>query len=43
MVTYPIDICNAFSEIELGIIDAVASFDFDEGGVWRGIVFAAGI
>jgi hypothetical protein len=40
---YLIDICNAFSKIELGITDAVASLDFDEGSVWRSVVFATGI
>jgi len=30
---YLVDIGNAFAEIEFGILDAVAAFDFDEGSV----------
>ena len=40
---YLIDISNAFAEIEFGIFDAVASFNFDEGGVGRCVAFSAGV
>jgi hypothetical protein len=31
---YLVDVGNAFAEIEFCVFDAVAAFDFDEGGVW---------
>ena len=38
---YLVDVGDAFAEIELGVFDAVAAFDFDKGGVWGGVAFAA--
>jgi hypothetical protein len=31
---YLVDVGNTFAEIEFCVFDAVAAFDFDEGGVW---------
>jgi hypothetical protein len=40
---YLVDVSNAFAEIELGVFDAVASFDFDEGDAWRCVSFSTGV
>ena len=41
--THLVDVSNAFAEIKFGVFDAVASFDFDEGLVWRCVAFPAGV
>jgi len=40
---YPVDICNAFAEIEFSVFDGVATFDFDEGDTRGCIAFSAGV
>lgn len=30
---YLVDVCNSFSQVELGIFNAVTALDLDEGGV----------
>lgn len=42
-MVYSVDVSNAFAEIEFGITDAVASFDFDEGDAWRCVAFSTGV
>jgi hypothetical protein len=41
-VIYLVHIGNAFAEVEFGVFNAVASFDFDEGRGWSGVAFSAG-
>jgi hypothetical protein len=41
--TYPVDVGNAFSEIEFCVFDGVAPFDFDEGDVRRCVAFSASV
>lgn len=41
--THLVYIGNAFAEIKLCICSAIASFDFDEGGIRGCIVFTAGV
>ena len=38
---YPVDIGDAFSEVEFCVFDAVAAFDFDERCGGRCVAFAA--
>ena len=39
---YLVDVGDAFSEVEFSILNAVTSFDFDEGGVWFRVSLSPG-
>lgn len=40
--SHPVDVGNALAEVEFGIFDGIAAFDFDEGRAWFRVALSTG-